>query len=117
MADYISEEPITRVDTGGMHEAAAIIETNLKAIKADQQELMDIQRALSLSDGDKRWRGVAGEAYSSVFHTRLFDAIAACNNHVFIPKDIEKYAEDYERAHGYATMTAESIENATWADV
>lgn len=116
MADHDSEEFITRVDTGAMHEAAAAIEANIKAIMADQQELIDIHRALA-SHGGGRWLGVAGTAYVSELHTRLTDAIRACNFYALFPKDIEKYAEDYEKAHGYAKMAAASIENATWADV
>ena len=114
MADYALDETITTVDTRSMRETAASVEKNLEAISAAKQELRSICKML---EGASGWLGSAGEAYVAALSSLIKNVESASKEYASLPKDIIRYAEDYERADGIAMAVAESIETATWAVV
>lgn len=136
MANFSSEENISRVDTGAMREAAASIEGNLKSIEAVLSELAGITRILngasgngggawagvssqllgSAGAGDGRWQGPAAEAYVAMLTKLLAAASSAKDLYAAIPSELRQHAEDYETAHGIALAAANGIKAVTWAE-
>ena len=101
-----------------MREAATAVRASLKTIRATNQELIDIQKALDgIGGAGGMWQGSAAEAYASALYKLIVDVVRAYNNVESVPSDLEKQADDYDRAEGIAESTAGSIPKATWACV
>ena len=134
MADYSRAEDMTRVDTDGMRETAASIQSDLKTIKTALDELVGIFRLLYGSPGGGEWQtvssqllskssgigggvwfGPASREYNSVFNSKIAKIRSAYDLYAELPSYMISHAEDYERAHGIATSAVESIEKASWA--
>lgn len=118
MPNNDTNQNMTRVDTGAMHETAAIMEKNLKAVRAAQDGLSNIGGTyIGNFPKDGGWDGSAANLYAEAMRMVTGRIITSYNAYSKLLVDLKKVTEEYERAHGIALKEAEGIEMATWAEI